>query len=74
MAPRIASSLVGNRWDSTWIYFVGPIVGAILGWIAFAVAQKGDANPMDDLKAAASEMQAKAQSSMPGGAGSGTSS
>jgi aquaporin Z len=79
-ARTIASSLVGNRWDSTWIYFVGPIVGAILGWIAFAVAQKGDTNPMDDLRTAAGEMQAKAQASMPGsssgstGSGSSTSS
>lgn len=46
-ARTIATALVGSEWKDIWVYIVGPAAGAVLGWLAFAVATKGDVNPLD---------------------------
>jgi aquaporin Z len=37
-ARSIGSALVGGDLGSLWIYFVGPIVGAIVGWGVYRIA------------------------------------
>ena len=31
----IASALIGAKLDSLWVYLVGPIVGAAVGWAVY---------------------------------------
>ena len=48
-ARTLGPALVGWKWDSEWIYFVGPALGAILGWIVHTVVVKGDTSLGDDI-------------------------
>lgn len=41
-ARSLASALVGGKLDSIWVYIVGPIVGAVIGWGVYRFAS-GDA-------------------------------
>jgi aquaporin Z len=41
-ARSLASALVGGKLDSIWVYIVGPIVGAVVGWGVYRFAG-GDA-------------------------------
>jgi MIP family channel proteins len=41
-ARSLASALVGGKLDSIWVYMVGPIVGAVIGWGVYRFAS-GDA-------------------------------
>jgi len=51
-ARSFGPALVGTDFNDYWIYLVGPMIGAVLGWIAFAIVQKGDTNLRDDFEAA----------------------
>jgi MIP family channel proteins len=48
-ARTIAPALFASHWHGIWVYIVGPIVGAIVGWVLYRVIVRGDTNFMDDL-------------------------
>ena len=50
-ARSFATALIGNRWTDFWIYILAPPLGAILGWVIYAVVIKGDTNLRDDFNA-----------------------
>jgi aquaporin Z len=64
-ARSFGTALIGNHWTDFWIYIVGPPVGAILGWVIYAIVVKGDTNLRDDWSAMRSEIS----SARRGGAG-----
>ena len=41
-ARTLGPSLVSGEWDATWIYFLGPAVGAIIAWVVHTVVVKGE--------------------------------
>lgn len=41
-ARTFGPALVGHRWDSEWIYFLGPGAGAIIAVIVYTIVVKGD--------------------------------
>jgi aquaporin Z len=43
-ARSIASAVIGAKLDSLWVYLVGPIAGAVLGWAVYRFAG-GEPNP-----------------------------
>jgi aquaporin Z len=40
-ARSIASAVIGAKLDSLWVYLVGPIVGAVLGWAVYRFVNEG---------------------------------
>ena len=50
-ARTLGPALVGDQWHGIWIYFVGPPLGAIIGWLIYTIVVKGDVDFRDDLKA-----------------------
>ena len=42
-ARSIGSALVGGDLTGLWIYIVGPVIGGIVGWGIFQVAERGEA-------------------------------
>jgi aquaporin Z len=50
-ARSFGTALIGNRWTDFWIYILAPPIGAILGWMIYAVVVKGDTNLRDDFDA-----------------------
>lgn len=44
-ARSLGSAIVGGNLTSLWIYIVGPIVGAILGWLVWKGVDGGGAEP-----------------------------
>jgi aquaporin Z len=54
-APAIVGddlSAVGFPFSQTnglWLFFVGPLVGAIIGWVVYKFVVEGDTDLMDDL-------------------------
>lgn len=55
-ARSFGTALVGNTWTDFWIYILAPLAGAILGWVVYAVAIKGDLNLKDDFKGLRTEV------------------
>ena len=41
-ARSIGSALVGGDLTGLWIYIVGPVIGGIVGWGIFQVAERGE--------------------------------
>jgi glycerol uptake facilitator-like aquaporin len=37
-ARSIASAVVGGDLGSLWVYIVGPVIGAAVGWVVFRYA------------------------------------
>ena len=37
----LAPELVGNAWSDWWVYWVGPLVGAVIGWGVFKAVTSG---------------------------------
>jgi aquaporin Z len=36
-ARSFGPALIGNEWSDFWVYVVGPPLGAVLGWVVYAV-------------------------------------
>lgn len=41
-ARTLGPALIGNKWESEWIYFLGPALGAIIAWLVYTVVVKGE--------------------------------
>ena len=39
-ARSFGPALIGSEWTDFWVYIVGPIGGAIIGWLAYSVVVK----------------------------------
>ncbi len=50
-ARTFGPALIGNEWTGIWIYFVAPLLGAVLAWIVHRVVVEGDTNFSDDVQA-----------------------
>ncbi|MFH1331433.1 MAG: aquaporin [Actinomycetota bacterium] len=48
-ARTLAPAIFSGEWTGIWVFFVGPIVGAIAGWVLYRVIVRGDLNLVDDL-------------------------
>lgn len=40
-ARTLGPDLVGNTWDGVWLYFLGPLLGAAIGWAVHKYAVAG---------------------------------
>ena len=44
----LGSAIIGNEYADIWIYFVGPLVGAAVGWVIYRLVTMGEvSNPLD---------------------------
>ncbi len=43
-ARSFAPALVGHQWTGFWVYVVGPLAGAVIGWLIHTVVAKGELN------------------------------
>ena len=50
-ARSFAPALVGGTWGAFWIFVVGPLLGAVIGWVLFKVIAEGDTDFSDDVDA-----------------------
>jgi MIP family channel proteins len=41
-ARTLGPALIGDHWDSEWIYFLGPALGAIIAYVVHSVVVEGD--------------------------------
>jgi glycerol uptake facilitator-like aquaporin len=48
-ARTFGPALIGNEWKAAWIYYLAPPLGAILGYLAYALAVKGQTSFKDDI-------------------------
>ena len=55
-ARTLGPALVGDRWDSEWVYFLGPAVGAIIGWLVHSVVVRGDTSLREDIERVKEDM------------------
>ncbi len=55
-ARSFGPALIGDRWTGFWIYLVGPLLGAIVGWLVYTVVVLGDTNLRDDIEVAEAEI------------------
>jgi len=46
-----------KHWGDIWLFVLGPMIGAIVGWAAHMVTVRGDTSLTDDLTRAATEMR-----------------
>jgi aquaporin Z len=44
-ARSFGPALIGSEWTDFWVYIVGPIGGAIIGWLVYSVVVKGSVKP-----------------------------
>ncbi len=58
-ARSFAPALVGHVWSGFWVYVVGPLAGAVIGWIIHTVVAKGDLDLRDDVAAIAGEVHSE---------------
>ena len=40
-ARSFGPALIGSEWTDFWVYIVGPIGGAIIGWLVYSIVVKG---------------------------------
>ena len=50
-ARTFGPALIGNEWTGIWIYFVAPLLGAVLAWLVYRVVVEGDTDVRDDVQA-----------------------
>ena len=48
-ARSFGPALVGGEFTDFWLYVVGPLAGAVLGWVVYKVVVTGDTDLMDDM-------------------------
>ncbi len=56
-ARSFAPALVGHVWSGFWVYVVGPLSGAVIGWVIHTVVVKGELS----VRAGGSEAAAEAE-------------
>lgn len=39
-ARSFGPALIGSEWSDFWVYIVGPLVGAVVGWVVYTVVVK----------------------------------
>jgi aquaporin Z len=44
-ARSFGPALIGSEWTDFWVYIVGPLSGAILGWVVYAVVVRAPEAP-----------------------------
>jgi aquaporin Z len=49
-ARTLGPALIGAEWDGIWIYFAGPLLGAVLAWLVYTVVVKGDTDIRDNVQ------------------------
>jgi glycerol uptake facilitator-like aquaporin len=42
-ARSFGPALIGSEWTDFWVYIVGPLAGAIIGWLVYSVVVKAKA-------------------------------
>jgi aquaporin Z len=49
-ARTFGPDLIGGKWTAFWVYLIGPPLGAVLGWLVYAVVVKAErvAAPKDE--------------------------
>ena len=47
-ARSLAPAIFSGEWSGIWVYFVGPIVGALAGWVLYRLFVRGDTSFADD--------------------------
>jgi len=58
-ARTLGSAIVGNRYNDIWVYMVGPLIGAVLGWLLYRLATEGKvANPFEPAEKPVAEADA----------------
>jgi len=62
-ARSLGPDVVGNTWNSVWIYFLGPATGAVIAWLVHTVVVRGDTNLRDDLERIDAEVEVTAAES-----------
>ena len=50
-ARTFGPALIGNEWTGIWIYFVAPLLGAVLAWLVYRVVVEGDIDIGDEVQA-----------------------
>ena len=58
-ARSLGPALIGDRWDSFWIYLLGPTAGAILGWLIHTIVVEGDTDIKGEIAVAAAEVESE---------------
>lgn len=48
-ARSLAPAVFSGEWSGIWVYFVGPVVGAVAGWVLYRVIVRGDTSFSGDL-------------------------
>lgn len=48
-ARSFAPALVGDAWAAHWVYWAGPLLGAVVAWGLYKVIVEGDTDFTDDL-------------------------
>ena len=44
----LGSAIIGNEYSDVWLYMIGPLVGAALGWVLYRLVTAGKVeNPLD---------------------------
>jgi aquaporin Z len=46
-ARTFGPDLVGNEWDGIWLYFLGPLLGAVLAWAAHRLVLRHEPEPVE---------------------------
>lgn len=54
-ARTLGPALIGDVWDSEWIYFLGPALGAIIAYVVHAVVIEGDTTLKQEPEPAAGQ-------------------
>jgi MIP family channel proteins len=49
----LGPAIYSGQWTGVWVYLVGPLVGAIAGWVLYRLIVRGDTKFTDDLGAIA---------------------
>ena len=50
-ARSLAPALFSGEWTGIWVYLLGPIVGAVAGWVLYRLIVRGDTRFTGDLGA-----------------------